>query len=207
MSAAFFTQYPATTSIIAVTVLISLYGLFGDPDLLDRLTFSPYEWFRRRRWYTLLTGGLVHAHVPHLAFNMLTLYFFGPPVEHHLGPVRFPLLYVTCLVTSDIYTLIRRRNDRGYRTLGASGAVSAAVFSFIVFEPFSTIYLFYVLPIPALLFAAAYLGYCHYASRRQTGHINHDAHYWGAVSGLLLTAVLRPSAYADLAARIGGLLN
>ena len=86
---------------------------------------------------------------------------------------------------------VRRRDDRAYFSLGASGGVAAVLFSFILFAPWQTIYLF-VIPIPAIVYAAMYTAYSLWAERRGTDNVNHSAHLAGALFGVLATLVIEP---------------
>jgi membrane associated rhomboid family serine protease len=87
---------------------------------------------------------------------------------------------------------MNHRHDRYYNSLGASGGVSAILFSFILFDPWQKIYLYGIIGIPAVVAGAAYLGYSWHMDRKGGGHINHGAHFWGAVFGVLFTVVLKP---------------
>lgn len=124
---------PATIVILLLTVTVSLLVLYRNPKLIEASVFRPYYVVRNRRYYTFLTSGLVHGDVPHLLFNMLTFYFFGPPLERVIGTVRVVLLYLVSLVMSEARTYIQHRNDPRYAALGASGAVSAVLFAAIVY--------------------------------------------------------------------------
>ncbi|MFI5156324.1 MAG: rhomboid family intramembrane serine protease [Chitinophagales bacterium] len=139
----------------------------------------------------------MHADYMHLAFNMLTLYFFGREMEdryHHdlnLPRYIFFILYLGALVVSVLPSYFRHKNDYNYRSLGASGAVCAVLFAFIFLEPWQTIYVLF-LPVPAIVYALLFLFYSIYMSRRGGGYINHDAHFYGALFGILFTIVASP---------------
>ena len=140
----------------------------------------------------------------HLLVNMYVLYFFGSSVESYYdqvfgerSTVYFILLYFGGMMMSVLPTFGKHKDDPSYNALGASGAVSAVVFSFILFNPLGKLYLYGLLGLPSVVFGAAYLVYCYYASRRGGDHVNHDAHFWGAVYGFLLTVILKPSLIAS----------
>jgi membrane associated rhomboid family serine protease len=124
---------------------------------------------------------------------MISFYFFAFPLERWIGHGQFLALYFASLVLSNISTVIRNRNNPDYFCVGASGAVTAVIFSFIVYAPTSTIFLFFI-PMPALLFAVLFVGYSYYSARYRQTRINHAAHLWGAVSGLALTLIFDPAA-------------
>ena len=196
---------PVASFLLALTAVTSLYALFQDEALQRALMMHPYSVVRQRRYHTLITSGFVHADIGHLLFNMITFYFFAFPLEQFMGHGRFLALYVVALVLSDVPTVIRKRDDPSYFSLGASGAVTAALFSCIVYQPQARIFLMMIpIGIPAPLFAVAYIAFSIYAARNPRSHINHEAHLWGAVTGLLMTLILDPAAYRNVAALFAG---
>jgi membrane associated rhomboid family serine protease len=192
---------PGSFAILILTVGVSLVGLYARPQIVEASLFRPYYLLRKSQYYTLLTNGLVHASGSHLLFNMLTFYFFGPPLERVIGTERFVLLYALALMLSEARTYLQHRNDPGYASLGASGAISAVLFAAIVYFPTQSLFILPIpIPIPAPVFAVGYLAYNWYLSRRGQDGINHTAHMDGAVTGLLFVAVTDPSAYQRLLA-------
>lgn len=188
--------------IFTVTLLVSLAGLFVQPAIIERAVLRPYWLVRRGEYLKLITSGLVHADLGHLLFNMLTFYFFAFPLERRIGTLQFVALYVLGLAASELGTWLKHRDDPDYATLGASGAISAVLFAFIVYYPDTNLFLFFVpIPIPAPLFAIAYLAYTYFSARRARDRINHDAHLGGALTGLAFVALLDPGAYGDLFGR------
>lgn len=191
--------------IFVVTIVASLVGLYGSPRFLERCLFRPYWFLRRRQYETIVTSGIVHADLPHLIFNALTYWFFAFQVERQIGPARFAALYLFGLVVSDLGTWVKHRNDPGYASLGASGAISAVLFASIVYFPWQKLFIIPIpVPIPAPLFAIGYVAYSWYSARQAHGRINHDAHLGGALAGLAFVLLTDPSAYGRLAAVIGG---
>lgn len=191
--------------IFVVTIVASLVGLYGSPRFLERCLFRPYWFLRRRQYETIVTSGIVHADLPHLIFNALTYWFFAFQVERQIGPARFAALYLFGLVVSDLGTWVKHRNDPGYASLGASGAISAVLFASIVYFPWQKLFIIPIpVPIPAPLFAIGYVAYSWYSARQARGRINHDAHLGGALAGLAFVLLTDPSAYGRLAAVIGG---
>lgn len=189
---------PVASIIFAFTLVTSIYT-FSNHQLFGKFMLHPYNVSRGRHVYTLLTSGLIHQDWGHLLFNMLTFYFFGFPLEALLvslspwGHLHFALLYLLGLVLSDVGTVFKEKNNPSYYSLGASGAISAVLFSFILFQPKTMLGIFFVIPMPAWLFAILYLGYCVWASRNARDGINHDAHFYGAVFGIIFTIILHPS--------------
>ena len=189
-----------TIVIVAVTVLVS-WRAFNDRALLERLILWPPAVERRKQYDRLLGYGFVHAVWMHLIFNMITLWSFGTAVERvfseWITPVGYVLVYLSAIVVSILPTYITHRNDANYRSLGASGGVSAVLFAFILFDPWSTLIIFPIpVPIPAFLFAILYVGYSIWMDRRGRDNVNHSAHLWGAAYGLLFTVLLEPKVLA-----------
>lgn len=188
-----------TLLIIIATIIASIYA-WRDEDIYRKWIMNPYLANRKNEYFRFLTSGFIHADQVHLFINMLTLYFFGPPLEGFLesifGPVGllyFLAIYVSAIVISEIPTYFKHRNDYNYNSLGASGAVSAIVFAFIVINPLADIYFFFLIKLPAFVFGLLYLGYSYYSSRRSMDNINHDAHFYGAVYGIIIILLIEPS--------------
>ena len=183
---------PLTLFILGLTVATSVAGWMSRGAVRD-FAECPYEIVRNGRWYQLITSAFLHAGPGHLFLNMLTLYFFGPLVEHALPGWRYLALYLGSTLAGSVWTLLAHQREPNYRALGASGAISGVVFSFVLFQPWAKIYLF-LLPIgiPAFLFAIAYVLFSIFGMRRQLGRVGHEAHLGGALGGLLLTLLLRP---------------
>ncbi|WP_437919266.1 rhomboid family intramembrane serine protease [Sphingobacterium sp. LRF_L2] len=190
---------PVASIIFALTIGLSLY-VFSNPQWYGKLMLHPYSLQRdKSKWYMVLTSGLIHKDWGHLIFNMITFYYFGFSLElmfvqfsGEVGHLLFAGFYLLSLILSDIPTFVRKRNDRSYASLGASGAISAVLFSFIMFEPTAMLGIFLIIPMPAYLFALLFLGYSIWASKNGQDHINHDAHLFGALSGIALTLLLYP---------------
>ena len=184
----------STLIIIAITCVVSIIA-FNNFALMRRLILWPPAVERDRQYYRLVSYGLIHADPGHLLMNMITLYFFGRMMEvvyeSYLGPAGFYLFYVGGLIVSILPTYLKNRGNPNYRSLGASGAVSAVLFAFILARPWAVIY-FYFVPMPAILFAVLYVGYTFYMERRAADNINHSAHLWGAAYGVVFTLVMEP---------------
>lgn len=183
-----------TFVLIAVTVLVSWQAL-EKPRLRDRLVMWPPAVSRLHQYDRFLTHGFVHVNWMHLLFNMVTLYFFGRAVEgvfaQLASPGMFLLFYLSAIVVSMLPGYLRHRNDSGYVTLGASGAVEAVLFAFVLFDPWNWIIVF-VIPVPAVVFAVAFLGYSFWADRRGGGKLDHNGHLSGAIYGVLFMLLLEP---------------
>ncbi len=184
----------STLIIIAITCAVSFFA-FNDSTLMRRLILWPPAVERQKEYYRLITYGLIHADGQHLLFNMMTLFFFGQNMEriflYELGPLGFAIFYVGGLVVSILPTFLKNRNNSNYHSLGASGAVSAVLFAFILINPWAKIIVF-VVPMPAILYAVLYIVYSVYMDRRGVGNINHSAHLWGAAYGVIFTSIMEP---------------
>lgn len=185
-----------TLIIIIITCLVSI-SVFNKPVEVNKLVFWPALIKEKNQYYRFITSGFIHADWMHLGFNMLTLYFFGRYVESAFqqlfGHGIYILFYLLAMIAADIQTFLQYRDDYHYRSLGASGAVSAVLFASILFDPWSKIYIFIIpIGIPAFVFGAIYIGYCVYMSKRGQDNINHTAHLWGALFGILFTIVMKP---------------
>ena len=187
-----FFDTPIAWAIFAVTIVISLIA-FSNEKLYDRFILQPYNVSRGKYVYTMITSGFIHADWMHLIFNMMTFYFFAFQLEAVIGHWQFALLYTVSLILSDLPSVVKHKNDFWYRSLGASGAISAVVFSSILFNPLGRMGLLFIpIQIPAVLFGILYLIYCSYASKKGVGNVNHDAHFFGALSGIMITVILIP---------------
>jgi membrane associated rhomboid family serine protease len=187
---------PITLIIIALTCIVSFMAL-KNGRLMNDLILWPPAINRQREYYRLVTYGLVHADFGHLFFNMFTLYFFGRAMEGYfftprLGIFGFVLFYILGLIVSILPTYLKNRTNPNYRSLGASGAVSAVLFSYILLAPWSRILVF-VIPMPAIIYALLYTAYSIYMDRRGQDNVNHSAHLWGAAYGVAFTLLVDPN--------------
>ena len=183
--------------IILITAGVS-YMASQRQDVMQKLIMHPYTVSRERQYYRLLTSGFIHNGFIHFFFNMLALYFFGPYIERIFkeihpatGSILFILFYLSAIVISDLTLLRKHKENAGYFSLGASGAVSAIVFCWIMFFPTRIIYVYFI-PIPGFILGILYLIYSYYQSKNPDSHINHDAHLWGSVYGIIFTIILYP---------------
>ena len=193
-----------TNVIIGITVVVSVLALRNN-YLFQRCLFNPYVIDKNREWHRFFTHAVVHADYMHLFFNMFVLWSFGKIVEQYYFPQLFPgfksmlyfsLLYIGGVVLSSYPSFEKHKEHSFYNSVGASGAVSAVVFSGILINPMQGIYFFFVpFEIPGFIFAFAYLGYSWYMSKRGNDNIGHDAHFWGAIFGIVFTGLLKPKLF------------
>lgn len=190
-----------TWYIIGTTVLVS-YMSFQNASLMEKLRFNAAKIIQNKEYYRLVTHAFIHVSWSHLMVNMLVLYFFGPAIESYLdyyfgikANLFFILLYFGGILASNIQSLIKHRHNYYYNAVGASGAVSAVLFAFIFFDPLQKILIFFVLPVPGILFAVIYLAYSYQMSKHDNGNIAHDAHFLGALFGFLFPVLLKPDLF------------
>lgn len=185
-----------TLLIIVITCLISFVA-FSHSTVMNRLLMWPPA-MQRGQFDRFITYGFVHADGTHLLFNMITLYFFGRAIEGfyrpYLAGMGFVLFYLAALVVSILPSYLKHKNDQRYMSLGASGAVSAVLFAYILFAPWQLIFVFFI-PVPAIVYAVLYTAYSFYSARKGHDNINHSAHLWGAAFGVIATLLIEPSLF------------
>ncbi|KGD68611.1 rhomboid family intramembrane serine protease [Flavobacterium aquatile] len=183
-------------AIIVINVIISFKGFD------DLYFFRKYEFhvgsIRSGEQVRMVSSAFLHADIPHLAFNMLTLYFFAPVVYGNLGNLSFVLIYFGSLLFGSLLTMLFHKDDYSYRAIGASGAVTGVLYSAILLNPDMSLYLFFIpIPIPAYLFGIGYLLYSIYGMKAKNDNIGHTAHFGGAIGGYVITLIKLPSLFAD----------
>ena len=181
--------------IIVANVLISYKG-FNDLAFFRKYEFHVGS-IRSGEQIRMLSSGFLHADIMHLAFNMLTLYFFAPTVIAYLGGFSFILVYFGSLIFGSLLTMMFHKNDYSYRAVGASGAVTGVLYSAILLEPNSNVDLYFFIRMPAYVFGIAYLLYSIYGMKAKNDNIGHTAHFGGAVGGYLITLIKYPSLFQD----------
>lgn len=192
-----------TYILIGITVAISFLA-WEKKTLLSKFMMNPYRIHRNREYYRFITSGFIHNDHMHLLLNMFSFYFFGLAVERvfgyvfgDAGSIYFIVLYLLAIVISDLPSYQKFRNYAGYNSLGASGGVSAVIFAFIIFQPLAPICLFAELCLPGFIMGTLYIIFSYYQGKRSNDNINHDAHLYGALFGLVFCVVLYPASVPD----------
>lgn len=186
-------ESPVTIFLLVFIGVVSIYFISFNPNRILKFALHPFSVVHRKKYHLLLTNIFIHSNYMHLLFNLLTFYFFAPQLEITIGGFYFLIIFLLSGFISSIPSTLKHKDNYNYFSLGASGAVSGIIFSYILFYPTSRLYVFFVpIGIPAPLFALLYLAYCVFASRQPNSEINHEAHFWGAISGLVLTIILFP---------------
>jgi membrane associated rhomboid family serine protease len=192
-------ESPVTAAIIGITAVTSILA-FANRDLFDRMKFNPYAAKHSRQYWRFFSYGLLHADWIHLLINMMVLWSFGEVVELSYkivfdvrASLMYLLLYIGGIMLSVLPSFGKHKNNPYYNAVGASGAVSAVVFASILFAPAGKIYMFFIpVGIPAFIFGILYLVYSYIMAKRGRGNIGHDAHFWGAVYGVVFTIIAKP---------------
>lgn len=189
-----------TLFIIIATVLVSLPG-FNNANFRYQLMMIPSRAYYEKEYYRLITSGFLHADGLHLFVNMWVLFIFGGPLEDAsrqlfgpMGPIIYLLMYLLAIPAANLTTFFKYKSVSHYASLGASGAVSAVLFAYILIHPTSSLYLLLIpIPVNAVIMGLLYLGYSYYMSKRGGDHINHEAHFYGALFGIAFYLVLEPA--------------
>jgi membrane associated rhomboid family serine protease len=180
--------------LLAANIGLSI-AAFQNVRLLDSLLFDVNRIKRDKQWYRWVTSAFIHGDPTHLFFNMLALFFFGPVMEVGLGTIEFIAIYFGSLLAGSAWTWMEHYRDSNYRALGASGAISGVTSAAALFFPFSTIYLFFAVPMPMIVFALGYIIWSAVASAgRVRDGIGHAAHLGGALAGIAIVCIWWPQA-------------
>ncbi len=188
-----------TLILVILTIAVSFYA-WEKKDMYYKWMMNPYKVKREKHYYRFITSGFIHGDWMHLAFNMIALYSFGVHLEAELYTFMgnyyqfyFFGIYFLALIVSDIPTYIKNKNSSSYNSLGASGAVSAIIFACVILDPLSELSIYFVFNLPAFIFGVLYLVYSYYAGKKTVGGINHDAHLYGAVFGVVAIICIHPA--------------
>lgn len=193
-----------TISIIILTCVIS-FSAFNNHQIADKLCFYPYGMKRSsNEYFRFISVAFVHKDITHLAFNMLTLFFFGRNLEGTVfTETQFILLYLSSIVVAGVPDYMQQKDNPNYSAVGASGAISAILFSSILFNPWGVLYLNFFIPLYAILFGVGYLAYSYYMSKKGGDNIGHLAHYSGALYGVAFTLIVEPRSLSYFLTTVG----
>jgi membrane associated rhomboid family serine protease len=208
-----------TLIIIVLTVVVS-FSANSRPELYAKLLFNPYQVIHRKEWYRVFTHAFIHDrnNIFHLIFNMYVLYSFGNSVENiliyklgGLGVAYYLLIYIGGIAIATLPAIMKHKDNYNYNSVGASGAVSAVLFSVIAFAPFSggIGIMFIPINIPPLVFGVLYIAYEVYMDKRNASNDNvaHDAHIWGAAFGFVFTLIFVPDAFINFIGQVLSVFN
>ena len=193
---------PITYTLLFANIAIYIWIRYMKPDYFEKFAEWPYEIVNHHKYYQVITSAFLHADLMHIAFNMFTLFSFGPVLEgmfvmnfgQVLGSLYFFLIYFISLLSGSLLTLVFNYKNPNYIAVGASGAISGIIFSYVLFSPFSKLLVFFI-PMPAFLFAFVYVGVSIYGVKNKFGNIGHEAHLGGALGGVIATFLLIDGAF------------
>lgn len=191
-------DFSITLVLVLITGAISLFA-FNNEKLKNDLMFYPPS-INRGQVYRFITHGFIHADAFHLIFNLIAFYSFGESVERIFsldpvfggaGRIFYVVLYFTALIIASLPDYIKHRTDYYFRSLGASGAVSAVIFASILFNPNGGVGFAFIpgINIPGYIFGAIYIVVSTIMAKRGGDNIGHTAHLTGAVYGLIFTYI------------------
>lgn len=193
----------ANLILVGVTCLISIAG-FQNATFFDNAAHHPYVERHKKQYYRLLTSGFVHADIWHLFVNMFVLYTFGSFVEQRflmnfgsVGSIYYAAFYVVSIVLANLSTHFKYGENYSYRAIGASGATSAVLFSYIYYQPLSMLGIYFIIPMPAIIFGILYLWYSSWSAKKGRDNIGHEAHFYGAIAGFVLSILLDPKQFGE----------
>ena len=188
-------------SVVLIAIIVATI-LFSYKGFEDMAFFRKYEFhigsIRAGDQIRMFSSAFLHADMAHLAFNMLTLYFFAPTVIDYFGSFFFVIVYLGSLLFGSLLTLYLHKNDYSYRAIGASGAVTGVLYAAILLQPDNEIYLFFIpIGIPGYIFGIAYMLYAIYGMKAKNDNIGHAAHFGGAIGGYIITLSKAPYLFVD----------
>ncbi len=191
-----------TLFIIIITVIVSVFA-FKDSNFFGKFLFNPFLVHKEKQWYRLFTHGFLHADYLHLAINMFVLYSFGKNAEYYLSSsTNYIFLYFGGMIIASLISLRKHKENFYYNSVGASGAVSAVVFTSIFFNPLQKIYIYGLIGLPGIILGLLYLAYSFYMSKKGEDNINHDAHFSGALFGFLFPVISGEASIIDFFEKI-----
>lgn len=178
--------------VIVANLLISVIALFNH-QFFEQHIFSVRDILHSNEYSRIFTAGFLHANFLHLFFNMFALFSFGRVIAYQFGALRFLILYLGALILSNLFSLVMHRKDLQYRAVGASGAVSAVIYSAIILNPTGGIsFIFFPVAIPSWIFGMLFLLISMFGMSHGLGRIGHDAHFAGSILGVIITIIYIP---------------
>ncbi len=190
-------MFSITLIIVILTAIVS-FTAFSNQKVINDLIFYPPAITHHNQWYRFFSCAIIHADVMHLLFNMWGLYIFGENLERAMeyifpgkGGIVFVALYLFAQFFCLVPTYLKNKENYNYRSLGASGAVSGVVFASILLFPTAKLGLLFIpIGIPGFIFGFIYLAISYSMAKRGTDNINHEAHFWGALAGVVFLIVV-----------------
>lgn len=192
-----------TTIVIIANVAASFYA-WNRPDIMEKWLMNPYQINNKGEYYRFITSGFIHADYMHLFFNMFTLYSFGAYLESayqyqygtQVGGLLYLLLFIVGVIVSDLPSYFKHKFNYNYNSLGASGGVSAIIYACILLNPWSELSIYFI-PLKGIFFAILYTAYSIWMSKKGYDNINHSAHLFGGIFGIIFLIITYPNALSS----------
>ncbi len=207
-----------TYTFLAIILIFSIY-CFNDRNAMNKYLFHPYSIYHGKEHYRFLTHAFIHGDYIHLAFNCITLYSFGLIMEDgffgnsnffnpKIGKIYYIILFTGGIYAASFTEYFRNKNNTSYSSLGASGAISSVLFSYIMVSPLSRISFFFF-PMQGWIAGALLLGVSFYLIRRKktsdySDNISHESHFWGAIFGVVFTIIVKPEVLEHFISQVIG---
>lgn len=206
--------------IIFIVIIVGFsWKAFNDSSFMEKWMFIPYLVRSDRQFYRFASHIAIHVDTMHLIFNMVSLFFLGQGflnmqageystnadlttrfvlddglIQQYgwiMGQVHFGLIFILGGLFAGLIPYARHNDHPWYRSLGASGAVSAVVFAAIMWNPEMRLSMFFIpIAIPAYIFGPLYLLFEFIMDKRGNSGIAHDAHIGGALFGVLYVLLI-----------------
>lgn len=200
--------------LLIISIGVVSYMAFSNQELYRKLIFSPYIIIREKQWFRFVSSAWLHADFMHLFINLYVLYSFGNYLEFitstwfgGVGAFYYLFIFLGSVIIGHIPSYIKHKDDYSFASVGASGGVSGVLFACILISPLMELRLFFAIPINSLIFGILYLVYTYYMSKRGQDNINHDAHLWGSIGGMLLTVAIKPVVLSQFLDQVLGFLS
>ena len=198
--------------IMGVTALVSMAAWQLD-SWMAAMMMSPSRIARHGEYWRFLSSGFIHADFTHLFFNLFSFYFFGSQLEYIFsvifpgyGPWVFLVFYLLGIIVADLPTFFKQKHNHYFNSLGASGAVSATIFAGIMFFPTEKIYLFGIVGIPGIIYAGLFTWYSIEMERRGRDFVNHSAHLYGGLFGVVFVTLTYPQVWISFVQQIKAMI-
>jgi membrane associated rhomboid family serine protease len=193
-------QFNLTTILIILNVAASFYA-WNNHNIMEKWLMNPYQINRKDEYFRFITSGFIHSDYMHLFFNMFTLYSFGSYLEtafkyqygQQLGGIFYLILFIVGILVSDLPSYFKHKDNYNYNSLGASGGVSSILFACIFLNPWLSMEIYFI-PIKGIFFAVLYVWYSIYMGKRNLDNVNHDAHLYGGLFGVIFMIIAYPGA-------------
>ncbi|XP_045792416.1 RHOMBOID-like protein 12, mitochondrial [Trifolium pratense] len=155
--------------IVANAAIYLFWRVASQKFMINNFTIS-LDNIKSGRLHTLITNAFSHVDTWHLIYNMIGLYFFGMNIASKFGPNFLLNLYFAGAIGGSVFYLVHQaykaQTSKGWGAidaskkvaLGASGAVNAVMLLDIFLNPRATLYLDFIIPVPAALLGIFLIG-------------------------------------------------